>query len=61
LNTFKEILPALAILIVISLMAYTDIVIIGEISRLSSLVPISVVLLLWLLAIIKLRRDESVR
>jgi hypothetical protein len=61
MNTLKEILPVLAILIVISLMTYTDIVIIGEFGRLLSLVPISLVLLIWLIAFARLWRNENVR
>jgi hypothetical protein len=51
LNIIKEILPLSAILCVILLMAYTDIFIIGE---------LGIVLLIWSVAIAKLRRDENV-
>jgi hypothetical protein len=60
LNIIKEILPLSAILCVILLMAYTDIFIIGELGRILSLVPIFIVLLIWSVAIAKLRRDENV-
>jgi hypothetical protein len=60
-NTIKELLPLSAILIVIVLMTFTDLIVIGEVGRIFSLIPISLVLIIWSLAVAKIRRNESVR
>ncbi len=56
-----ESLPIIAILIVISLMVYTNIAIIGDVGRVISIVPISLIILIWFAATMKLRRQEDVR
>ncbi len=56
-----ESLPIIAILIVISMMAYANIVIIGDVGRVISIVPISLIILIWFAATMKLRRQEDVR
>jgi len=55
-NYLKELLPVSAILLVILAMSGVDIVIIGDTTRLVSVVPILLVLVLWLGAILKTRR-----
>jgi hypothetical protein len=52
----KELLPVTAILVVILAMTGVDILIIGEPSRLVSVVPVLLVLVLWFAAILKTRR-----
>ena len=56
MNYLKELLPVSAILLVILAMSGVDIVIIGDTTRLVSVVPILLVLVLWLGAILKTRR-----
>ena len=61
MNFKIESLPLIAILIVITFMTYTNIFIIGDVGRVLSILPISLVILLWCAAILKLRRVETVR
>jgi len=57
----KELLPVSAILLVIVMMSGVDLFIIGEPSRLISVIPIVLVLVIWLVATLKVRRSEDVR
>ena len=57
----KELLPVSAILVVILSMSMVDVFIIGEPLRVLSTAPIIFVLILWLVATIRVRRDEDVR
>ncbi len=57
----EDLLPVSAILIVIASMVGVDILIIGEPLRTLSAVPISIVLLLWLAATIRVRRRNDAR
>ncbi len=56
-----ESLPIIAIIIVISMMVYTNIVIIGDVGRVISIFPISLIILIWFAATMKVRRQEDVR
>ena len=55
----EDILPVLAILGVILSMTGVNLFIIGDPTRALSAVPLSLVLVLWLIAVLKLRRPES--
>lgn len=56
MNYLKELLPVSAVLLVILAMTGVDMIIIGEPSRLVSVVPILFVLVLWFAAVVKTRR-----
>ncbi len=56
LNIAKELLPVSAILVVLFSMAGVDILIVGEPLRAVTVVPIGLVLLLWLVATVRVRR-----
>ena len=55
----EDILPVLAILGVILSMTGVNLFIIRDPMRVISAVPLSLVLVLWLVAVLKLRRSES--
>ena len=55
----KDILPVLAILGVILSMTGVNLFIIRDPMQAISAVPLSLVLVLWLVAVLKLRRSES--
>lgn len=57
----KELLPVSAIILVVVMMSGVDLLVIGEPSRLVSIMPVMLVLVIWLLATLKVRRPESVR
>ena len=57
----KELLPVSAILLVIIMMSGVDLFIIGDPSRLISVIPVVLVLVIWLVANLKVRRSERVR
>ena len=57
----KELLPVSAILLVIIMMSGVDLFIIGDPSRLISVIPVVLVLVIWLVATLKVRRSERVR
>lgn len=61
MQLMKELLPVSAILLVVVMMSGVDLFIIGEPSRLISVVPVVLALVIWLLATLKVRRSESVR
>ncbi|RDE13239.1 MAG: hypothetical protein C4K49_08935 [Candidatus Thorarchaeota archaeon] len=61
MHPMKELLPVSAILLVIVMMSGVDLFIIGEPSRLISVIPIVLVLVIWLVATLKVRRSEDVR
>ena len=50
-------LPVIAVLIVIMSMMYVDLLIIGDALRALTVIPILVVLLLWLFATYRMRRQ----
>jgi hypothetical protein len=55
----EDTLPVLAILGVILSMTGVNLFIIGDPMRSLSALPLSLVLVLWLIAVLKLRRSES--
>ena len=61
MEVMKDALPFTAILIVLISMAYTNIIIIGNIGRMTSFIPILGVILIWLIAILKTRGDNNVQ
>ena len=61
MNLKVESLPVIALLIVISFMIYANVIIISDIGRMISLIPLVIILLMWLAAILKLRRSDDVR
>ena len=60
MNKLRDALPLIAILIVLISMAYTDIVIIGDLGRMTSFIPILGVIAIWLIAVLKTRGEENV-
>jgi hypothetical protein len=56
-----ESLPLIAVFIVIAFMTYTNVIIIHDVGRVLSILPISLVIIIWCAAILKLRRAEDVR
>jgi hypothetical protein len=56
----RDILPLSAFLIIFLFMGYTDLFIIGEPSRLSSFIPMIVVITIWAAAVLKSRRTGHV-
>ncbi len=61
MQPMKELLPVSAILLVVVMMSGVDLFIIGEPSRLISVIPVVLVLVIWLVATLKVRRSERVR
>ena len=55
----EDTLPVLAILGVILSMTGVNLLVIGDPMRAISAVPLSLVLVLWFIAVLKLRRSES--
>lgn len=61
LDTREDLLAVLAILLVIVSMAGVDVLIINEPLRAVTVLPISLVLLLWGAAVMRLRGERDVR
>ena len=61
MKLMKDLLPISAILLVVISMTIVDIVIINEPLRALTSIPILIIIGLWFLATLKLRRSEVVR
>ncbi|MHA1781370.1 MAG: hypothetical protein ACTSYL_10980 [Candidatus Thorarchaeota archaeon] len=61
MNLAKELLPVTAILVVLVSMALVDMIIIADALRALTIVPMIVVLLLWSVATVRVRRQDDVR
>jgi hypothetical protein len=57
MKILKELLPVSAILIVILAMSGVDIFILGEPERIVSSIPMIIILMLWIFASYKIRRE----
>ncbi len=56
----KDILPLSAFLIIFAFMGYTDLVIIADPGRLTSFIPMLVIMGVWVAAVLKNRRTADV-
>ena len=60
-DILRDILPVSAVFLVLLSMVSVDIVIINEPLRTVSIVPMVLIILIWLAAVVKLRRGTNVR
>jgi hypothetical protein len=60
-HILRDVLPVSAVFLVLLSMISVDIVIINEPLRTVSIVPMVLIILIWLAAVVKLRRGTNVR